>query len=115
MRKYKYPEGYKPDVYYHDEKKNVRYLLGNTGTENTDGVAYAIWGDFVVRRDYIKESIINIIKLSKIYGIKWKNINQLSKRGNPYHFSYISRINEPKEKKYRSLVFDIDEYLLLIK
>jgi hypothetical protein len=53
--------------------------------------AIAIWGDFIMKRTYLCQSVRSIVELSQKYTIRWKHIGNLSKEGNPYHFSYLYR------------------------
>lgn len=74
--------------------------------QNSKGVPiiWAAWGTNLVKRKYLKECLIDLVKLSNRYQAKWCKVGKVSKDGHPHHPLYLKKDSKIEE-------FNIWEYI----
>lgn len=91
-------------------RENMRafeYILNNVG----DGISPAIWaawGTIIEKRPYLRDCVLDMVRIGQSYGANWFSAGKRSKKGHPHHPLYLRKdaVTEP---------FDIEEYLEVIK
>lgn len=86
---------------HHD---NIYHILT---TLNDNACVLAAWGETITVRDYFKECLADLYKVTKDKKIQWLKIGELTASGHPRH---------PSRAAYCELTsFDIDRYLTGLK
>ena len=91
-------------------RENMRafeYILNNVG----DGISPAIWaawGTIIEKRPYLRDCVLDMVRIGQSYGANWFSAGKRSKKGHLHHPLYLRKdaVTEP---------FDIEEYLEVIK
>ena len=91
-------------------RENMRafeYILNNVG----DGISPAIWaawGTIIEKRPYLRDCVLDMVRIGQSYGANWFSAGKRSKKGHQHHPLYLRKdaVTEP---------FDIEEYLEVIK
>jgi len=92
----------------HEENmKAFEYILSNVG-EGVSPTVWAAWGTIIEKRPYLRDCVLDMVKLGNRYGANWVKAGKCSKKGHPHHPLYL-RKDESTE------AFDIEGYLEVIK
>ena len=83
------------------------YILKNVG-EGVSPAIWAAWGTIIEKRGYLRECVLDMVKLGQQYGASWVKAGKCSRKGHPHHPLYL-RKDECTE------AFDIEAYLEVIK
>lgn len=87
-------------------RENMRafeYILKNVG-EGVSPAVWAAWGTIIEKRPYLKDCVIDMVRLGREYGAKWYSVGKRSVKGHPHHPLYLRR-DAPTEE------LDIVSYL----
>ena len=91
-------------------RENMRafeYILNNVG-EGISPAIWAAWGTIIEKRPYLRDCVLDMVRIGQSYGANWFSAGKRSKKGHPHHPLYLRKdaVTEP---------FDIEEYLEVIK
>lgn len=91
-------------------RENMRafeYILNNVG-EGISPAIWAAWGTIIEKRPYLRDCVLDMVRIGQSYGANWFSAGKRSKKGHPHHPLYLRKdaATEP---------FDIEEYLEVIK
>ena len=91
-------------------RENMRafeYILNNVG-EGISPAIWAAWGTIIEKRPYLRDCVLDMVRIGQSYGTNWFSAGKRSKKGHPHHPLYLRKdaVTEP---------FDIEEYLEVIK
>lgn len=91
-------------------RENMRafeYILSNVG-EGISPAIWAAWGTIIEKRTYLRDCVLDMVRIGQSYGANWFSAGKRSKKGHPHHPLYLRKdtVTEP---------FDIEEYLEVIK
>lgn len=91
-------------------RENMRafeYILSNVG-EGISPAIWAAWGTIIEKRPYLRDCVLDMVRIGQSYGANWFSAGKRSKKGHPHHPLYLRKdaVTEP---------FDIEEYLEVIK
>lgn len=92
----------------HEENmKAFEYILSNVG-EGVSPAIWAAWGTIIEKRPYLRDCVLDMVRLGQRYGANWFSAGKRSVKGHPHHPLYLRKdaATEP---------FDIEEYLEVIK
>lgn len=83
------------------------YILNNVG-EGISPAIWAAWGTIIEKRPYLRDCVLDMVRIGQSYGANWFSAGKRSKKGHPHHPLYLRKdaVTEP---------FDIEEYLEVIK
>lgn len=87
-------------------RENMRafeYILKNVG-EGVSPAVWAAWGTIIEKRPYLKDCVLDMVRLGREYGAKWYSAGKRSVKGHPHHPLYLRR-DAPTEE------LDIVSYL----
>ncbi len=87
-------------------RENMRafeYILKNVG-EGVSPSVWAAWGTIIEKRPYLKDCVLDMVRLGREYGAKWYSVGKRSVKGHPHHPLYLRR-DAPTEE------LDIVSYL----
>ena len=87
-------------------RENMRafeYILKNVG-EGVSPAVWAAWGTIIEKRPYLKDCVLDMVRLGREYGAKWYSAGKRSVKGHPHHPLYL-RKDAPTEE------LDIVSYL----
>lgn len=87
-------------------RENMRafeYILKNVG-EGVSPTVWAAWGTIIEKRPYLKDCVLDMVRLGREYGAKWYSVGKRSVKGHPHHPLYLRR-DAPTEE------LDIVSYL----
>lgn len=87
-------------------RENMRafeYILKNVG-EGVSPAVWAAWGTIIEKRPYLKDCVLDMVRLGREYGAKWYSVGKRSVKGHPHHPLYL-RKDAPTEE------LDIVSYL----
>ena len=87
-------------------RENMRafeYILKNVG-EGVSPAVWAAWGTIIEKRPYLKDCVLDMVRLGREYGAKWYSVGKRSVKGHPHHPLYLRR-DAPTEE------LDIVSYL----
>ncbi len=90
-------------------RENMRafeYILSNVG-EGVSPAVWAAWGTIIEKRDYLRDCVLDMLKLGQQYGAHWVSAGKKSKKGHPHHPLYLRKDAETEG-------FDIISYLDVI-
>ena len=80
-----------------------RYVLSLYDAAHRPAV-WAAWGTLIEKRPYLKDCVLDMVRLGREYGAKWYSAGKRSVKGHPHHPLYL-RKDAPTEE------FDIVSYL----
>lgn len=83
------------------------YILNNVG-EGVSPAIWAAWGTIIEKRDYLRDCVLDMVKLGQQYGAHWVRAGKCSKKGHPHHPLYLRKDENTED-------FDIEAYLEVIK
>lgn len=92
----------------HEENmKAFEYILSNVG-EGVSPAIWAAWGTIIEKRPYLRDCVLDMVRLGQRYGANWFSAGKRSVKGHPHHPLYLRKdaATEP---------FDIESYLEVIK
>lgn len=92
----------------HEENmKAFEYILSNVG-EGVSPAIWAAWGTIIEKRPYLRDCVLDMVRLGQRYGANWFSAGKRSVKGHPHHPLYLRKdaAVEP---------FDIESYLEVIK
>lgn len=84
-----------------ENMKAFRYLLEQSEERP---MIWAAWGTLIEKRSYLKDCLLEMVKLANEYDARWCRTGNLSKKGHPHHPLYL-------KKDSKLVPFDIDDYL----
>ena len=87
-------------------KENMRafsYILSGVEKPNRPAV-WAAWGTIIEKRPYLKDCVMEMVRIGKQYDAQWLCAGNCSKKGPPHHPLYLKKDEEVK-------AFPIDAYL----
>ena len=87
-------------------KENMRafsYILSGVEKRNRPAV-WAAWGTIIEKRPYLKDCVMDMVRIGKQYDAQWLCAGNCSKKGHPHHPLYLKKDEEVK-------AFPIDAYL----
>ena len=87
-------------------RENMRafeYILKNVG-EGVSPAVWEAWGTIIEKRPYLKDCVLDMVRLGREYGAKWYSVGKRSVKGHPHHPLYLRR-DAPTEE------LDIVSYL----
>lgn len=87
-------------------RENMRafeYILKNVG-EGVSPAVWAAWGTIIEKRPYLKDCVLDMVRLGREYDAKWYSVGKRSVKGHPHHPLYLRR-DAPTEE------LDIVSYL----
>ena len=87
-------------------KENMRafsYILSGVEKPNRPAV-WAAWGTIIEKRPYLKDCVMDMVRIGKQYDAQWLCAGNCSKKGHPHHPLYLK-----KDEKVKA--FPIDTYL----
>ena len=87
-------------------RENMRafeYILKNVG-EGVSPSVWAAWGTIIEKRPYLRDCVLDMVRLGREYGAKWYSVGKRSVKGHPHHPLYLRR-DAPTEE------LDIVSYL----
>ena len=87
-------------------KENMRafsYILSGVEKPNRPAV-WAAWGTIIEKRPYLKDCVMDMVRIGKQYDAQWLCAGNCSKKGHPHHPLYLKKDEEVK-------AFPIDAYL----
>ncbi len=87
-------------------KENMRafsYILSGVEKPNRPAV-WAAWGTIIEKRPYLKDCVMEMVRIGKQYDAQWLCAGNCSKKGHPHHPLYLKKDEEVK-------AFPIDAYL----
>lgn len=87
-------------------KENMRafsYILSGVEKPNRPAV-WAAWGTIIEKRPYLKDCVMDMVRIGKQYDAQWLCAGNCSKKGHPHHPLYLKKDEEVK-------AFPIDTYL----
>ena len=87
-------------------KENMRafsYILSGVEKPNRPPV-WAAWGTIIEKRPYLKDCVMDMVRIGKQYDAQWLCAGNCSKKGHPHHPLYLKKDEEVK-------AFPIDAYL----
>ena len=87
-------------------RENMRafeYILKNVG-EGVSPAVWAAWGTIIEKRPYLRDCVLDMVRLGREYGAKWYSVGKRSVKGHPHHPLYLRR-DAPTEE------LDIVSYL----
>lgn len=87
-------------------RENMRafeYILSNVG-EGVSPAVWAAWGTIIEKRGYLRDCVLDMVKLGQQYGAHWVSAGKKSKKGHPHHPLYLRKDEETQS-------FDIESYL----
>ena len=80
-----------------------RYILSRTG-EGRRPAVWAAWGTIIEKREYLRDCVLDMVRIGKNYGAEWLCAGKCSVKGHPHHPLYLKKDEEVR-------AFDIDAYL----
>ena len=92
---------------HRENMEAFEYILKNVG-EGVSPAVWAAWGTIIEKRGYLRDCVLDMVKLGQNYGAHWVRAGKCSKKGHPHHPLYL-RKDECTE------AFDIEAYLEVIK
>ena len=87
-------------------KENMRafsYILSGVEKPNRPAV-WAAWGTIIEKRPYLKDCVMDMVRIGTQYDAQWLCAGNCSKKGHPHHPLYLKKDEEVK-------AFPIDAYL----
>ena len=87
--------------------KAFEYILENVG-EGVSPAVWAAWGTIIEKRSYLRECVLDMVKLGQSHGAHWVCAGKRSKKGHPHHPLYLRKDEKTED-------FDIESYLEVIK
>ena len=87
-------------------KENMRafsYILSGVEKPNRPA-GWAAWGTIIEKRPYLKDCVMDMVRIGKQYDAQWLCAGNCSKKGHPHHPLYLKKDEEVK-------AFPIDAYL----
>ena len=87
-------------------RENMRafeYILSTVG-EGISPAVWAAWGTIIEKRGYLRDCVIDMVRLGQQYGAHWVSAGKKSKKGHPHHPLYLRKDAETES-------FDIESYL----
>lgn len=84
-------------------KKNLEYITEMLAGTECD--VWAAWGNLIKTREYLKNSLKQIVEITDTCQCTWYHIGNLTKEGHPRHPLYLKSICKMEK-------FDIHEYLM---
>lgn len=72
-------------------RENMRafeYILKNVG-EGVSPAVWAAWGTIIEKRPYLKDCVLDMVRLGREYGAKWYSVGKRSVKGHPHHPLYL--------------------------
>ena len=87
-------------------KENMRafsYILSGVEKPYRPAV-WAAWGTIIEKRPYLKDCVMDMVRIGKQYDAQWLCAGNCSKKGHPHHPLYLKKDEEVK-------AFPIDAYL----
>ena len=87
-------------------KENMRafsYILSGVEKPNRPAV-WAAWGTIIEKRPYLKDCVMDMVRIGQQYDAQWLCAGNCSKKGHPHHPLYLKKDEEVK-------AFPIDAYL----
>lgn len=79
------------------------YILRNVG-EGIHPAVWAAWGTIIEKRPYLKNCVLDMVRIGEEYGARWYSVGRRSVKGHPHHPLYLRRDALTEE-------FDIASYL----
>lgn len=90
-------------------RENMRafeYILSNVG-EGVSPAVWAAWGTIIEKRGYLRDCVLDMVRLGQQYGAHWVSAGKRSKKGHPHHPLYLRKDAETES-------FDVESYLDII-
>ena len=87
-------------------RENMRafeYILSHVEKPHRPAV-WAAWGTIIEKRPYLKDCVMEMVRIGKQYDAQWLCAGNCSKKGHPHHPLYLKKDEEVK-------AFPIDAYL----
>ena len=87
-------------------RENMRafeYILSHVEKPHRPAV-WAAWGTIIEKREYLKDCVLDMVRIGKKYGAEWLCAGKCSVKGHPHHPLYLKKDEEVR-------AFDIDAYL----
>jgi hypothetical protein len=87
-------------------RENMRafeYILSHVEKPHRPAV-WAAWGTIIEKRPYLKDCVMDMVRIGKQYDAQWLCAGNCSKKGHPHHPLYLKKDEEVK-------AFPIDAYL----
>ena len=87
-------------------RENMRafeYILSHVEKPHRPAV-WAAWGTIIEKREYLRDCVLDMVRIGKNYGAEWLCAGKCSVKGHPHHPLYLKKDEEVRP-------FDIDAYL----
>lgn len=83
------------------------YILNSVG-EGIRPAIWAAWGTIIEKRGFLRDCVLDMVKIGNRYGAIWYSVGKKSVKGHPHHPLYLRKdsVTEP---------FDIDGYLEVLR
>lgn len=92
----------------HEENmKAFEYILSNVG-EGISPSIWAAWGTIIEKRPYLRDCVMDMVRIGQRCGAKWLSAGKRSVKGHPHHPLYL-------RKDAQTEPFDIEAYLEVTK
>lgn len=91
----------------HRENMNAFAYILSRVDERVRPAVWAAWGTIIEKRPYLKDCVLDMLRIGREYNAQWLCAGKLSKKGHPHHPLYLKRDEEVKE-------FDLDAYLEIL-
>jgi hypothetical protein len=69
---------------------------------------WVAWGTLIEKREFLKNCLLDLYKISQKYSCNWISIGNISKNGHPHHPLYLNRNAELNK-------FEIENYIQKLK
>ena len=87
-------------------RENMRafeYILSHVEKPHRPAV-WAAWGTIIEKREYLRDCVLDMVRIGKNYGAGWLCAGKCSVKGHPHHPLYLKKDEEVRP-------FDINAYL----
>ncbi len=86
-----------------ENMRAFEYILKNVG-EGVRPAVWAAWGTIIEKRPYLRNCVLDMVRIGEEYEAKWYSVGRKSVKGHPHHPLYLRRDALTEE-------FDIASYL----
>ena len=87
-------------------RENMRafaYVLSQVDRARRPAV-WAAWGTIIEKRPYLRDCVLDMLRIGRSFNAEWLCAGKLSKKGHPHHPLYLKKDEEVR-------AFDLDAYL----
>lgn len=91
---------------HRENMKAFSYILTQVDKSVRPAV-WAAWGTIIEKRPYLKDCVLDMLRIGREYDAQWFCAGKLSKKGHPHHPLYLKKDEGVRE-------FDLDAYMEIL-